>query len=157
MFPLLLFFFLEMIAVALKQRITFCYVLFTALIILDILAALGTIASPSPSPFISNEEEDNAKNNLTKNNLTMNITGTRGSNMTKTDGKDWLNEETTTVSIEMFGLAILLLSNLTALAGLQRSLSPGLIHHHSSPFNMFNFAFVLQFDRTDRVAWGDHT
>ena len=76
------------------------------------------------------------------NNLTMNITGTRGSNMTKTDGKDWLNEETTTVSIEMFGLAILLLSNLTALAGLQRSLSPGLIHHHSSPFNMFNFAFV---------------
>ena len=113
-----------MIAVALKQRITFCYVLFTALIILDILAALGTIASPSPSPFISNEEEDNAKNNLTKNNLTMNITGTRGSNMTKTDGKDWLNEETTTVSIEMFGLAILLLSNLTALAGLQRSLSP---------------------------------
>ena len=146
-----------MIAVALKQRITFCYVLFTALIILDILAALGTIASPSPSPFISNEEEDNAKNNLTKNNLTMNITGTRGSNMTKTDGKDWLNEETTTVSIEMFGLAILLLSNLTALAGLQRSLSPGLIHHHSSPFNMFNFAFVLQFDRTDWVAWGDHT
>ena len=133
----LLLFFLEMIAVALKQRITLCYVLFTALIILDILAALGTIASPSPSPFISNEEEDNAKNNLT-----MNITGTRGSNMTKTDGKDWLNEETTTVSIEMFGLAILLLSNLTALAGLQRSLSPGLIHHHSSPFNMFNFAFV---------------
>ena len=123
-----------MIAVALKQRITFCYVLFTALIILDILAALGTIASPSPSPFISNEEEDNAKNNLTKNNLTMNnltmnnlttnITGTRGSNMTKTDGKDWLNEETTTVSIEMFGLAILLLSNLTALVGLLRSLSP---------------------------------
>ena len=120
-------FFLEMIAVALKQRITFCYVLFTALIILDIFAALGTIASPSP--LISNEEEDNAKNNLTKNNLTMNnltmnITGTRGSNMTKTDGKDWLNEETTTVSIEMFGLAILLLSNLTALAGLQRFLSP---------------------------------
>ena len=137
-----------MIAVALKQRITFCYVLFTALIILDILAALGTIASPSPSPFISNEEEDNAKNNLTKNNLTMNnltmnITGTRGSNMTKTDGKDWLNEETTTVSIEMFGLAILLLSNLTALAGLQRSLSPGLIHHHSSPFNMFLAPQVL--------------
>ena len=148
MFLLLLFFFLEMIAVALKQRITFCYVLFTALIILDILATLRTIASPSP--LISNEEEDNANNNLT-------IMGTRGSNKTKTHGKDWLNEETTTVSIEMFGLAILLLSNLTALAGLQRSLSPGLIHHHSSPFNMFNFAFVLQFDRTDWVAWGDHT
>ena len=118
-----------MIAATLKQRITFCYVLFTALII---LATLRTIASPS---FISNEEKDNAKNNMT-------IMGTRGSNKTKTNGKDWLNEETTTVFIEMFGLAILLLSNLTALAGLQRSLSPGLIHHHSSPFNMFNFAFV---------------
>ena len=124
----------DMVKVSLKQGSQLCQILFSSLIILDILAALGTIASPSPSPFISNEEEDNAKNNLTKNNLTMNnltmnnlttnITGTRGSNMTKTDGKDWLNEETTTVSIEMFGLAILLLSNLTALVGLLRSLSP---------------------------------
>ena len=116
-----------MIAVGLKQRITFCYVLFTALIILDIFAALGTIASPSPL-ISKEEEEDNAKNNLTMNIMgsmrsNMNIMGTRGSNKTTADGKDWLNEETTTVSIEMFGLAILLLSNLTALAGLQRSLS----------------------------------
>ena len=116
-----------MIVAALNQRITFCYVLFTALIILDILAALGTIASPSP--LISKEEEENAKNNLTMNIMgsmrsNMTIMGTRGNNKTKTEGKDWLNEETTTVSIEMFGLAILLLSNLTALAGLQRSLSP---------------------------------
>ena len=145
-----------MIAVALKQRITFCYVLFTALIILDIFAALGTIASPSPL-ISKEEEEDNAKNNLTMNIMgsmrsNMNIMGTRGSNKTTADGKDWLNEETTTVSIEMFGLAILLLSNLTALAGLQRSLSPGPIHLHSSPFTIFTFAFVLQFDRTDWVA-----
>ena len=116
-----------MIAVALKQRITFCYVLFAALIILDIFAALGTIASPSP--LISKEEEENAKNNLTMNIMgsmrsNMTIMGTRGSNKTTADGKDWLNEETTTVSIEMFGLAILLLSNLTALVGLQRFLSP---------------------------------
>ena len=63
-----------MIAATLKQRITFCYVLFTALII---LATLRTIASPS---FISNEEKDNAKNNMT-------IMGTRGSNKTKTNGQ----------------------------------------------------------------------
>ena len=39
-------------AVVLKQRITFCYVLITALIILDILAI---------APLLSNESEDLAR------------------------------------------------------------------------------------------------
>ena len=47
-----------MMAVVLKQRITFCYVLFTALIVLDILAALGAIA-----PLLSKESEDLAMGN----------------------------------------------------------------------------------------------
>ena len=101
-----------MTTVVLKQRITFCYVLFTALIVLDILAALGAIA-----PLLSNESEDHTKVN----------NQTAVGNKTEADagGHEWLSkdmvEEATTVSVEVFALAVLLLSNLTALLGLQRT------------------------------------
>ena len=102
----------EMMAVVLKQRITFCYVLFTALIVLDILAALGAIA-----PLLSKESED----------LAMDNNQTAVGNKTEADagGQEWLSKETveeaTTVSLEVFALVVLLLSNLTALLGLQRT------------------------------------
>ena len=70
-------------ALALKRPIMLCDVLFTAAIILDLLAALDAIA-----PLIFNEEADK------KNSLTM------GSNRTRTEVKEWLSEETT--AVEMF-------------------------------------------------------
>ena len=96
-----------MTAVVLKQRITFCYALITALIILDTLAI---------APLLSKESEDLA---MVNNQTTV-------GNMTEADagGHEWLSkdtvEEATTVSIEVFALAVLLLSNLTALLGLKR-------------------------------------
>ena len=98
----------EMMGVVLKQRIRFCDVLFTALIILDIFAALGAIA-----PLISKESEDLANNQTTVGNKA------------EAKGSEWLSkggmEEATTVSVEVFALAVLLLSNLTALLGLHRT------------------------------------
>ena len=82
-----------MMALVLRQRVTFCYVLFTALIILDILAAMGAIA-----PLLSKESEDLAIDN---NQTTV-------GNKTEADdkGRDWLSkegvEEATTVSVEVF-------------------------------------------------------
>ena len=86
-----------MVAVVLKQRVRFCYVLFTALIILDILAAMGAIA-----PLLSKESED----------LAMDNNQTTVGNKTEADdkGRDWLSkegvEEATTVSVEVFFLCI---------------------------------------------------
>ena len=105
-----IFFSPEMMGVVLKQRVRFCYMLFTALIILDIFAALGAIA-----PLISKESEDLANNQTTVGNKAE----------AEAKGSEWLSkggmEEATTVSVEVFALAVLLLSNLTALLGLQRT------------------------------------
>ena len=82
-----------MMALVLRQRVTFCYILFTALIILDILAAMGAIA-----PLLSKESED----------LAMDNNQTTVGNKTEADdkGRDWLSkegvEEATTVSVEVF-------------------------------------------------------
>ena len=69
-----------MMAVVLRQRVTFCYILFTALIILDILAAMGAIA-----PLLSKESED----------LAMDNNQTTVGNKTEADdkGRDWLSKE----------------------------------------------------------------
>ena len=86
-----------MLAVVLRQRVTFCYILFTALITLDILAAMGAIA-----PLLSKESED----------LAMDNNQTTVGNKTEADdkGRDWLSkegvEEATTVSVEVFFLCI---------------------------------------------------
>ena len=100
-------------ALVLKHRITFCFVLFTALIILDIFAALGTIA-----PLMSKESEDLALDN----NKT--AVGNKTNDEEVVGGKEWMSkemEEASTVSVEVFALSVLLLSNLTALLGLQRT------------------------------------
>ena len=100
-------------ALVLKHRITFCFVLFTALIILDIFAALGTIAS-----LLSKESQDLALDN---NKTTV---GNNTNDEEVDGGKEWMSkemEEASTVSVEVFALSVLLLSNLTALLGLQRT------------------------------------
>ena len=100
-------------ALVLKHRITFCFVLFPALIILDIFAALGTIA-----PLMSKESQDLALDN---NKTTV---GNNTNDEEVVGGKEWMSkemEEASTVSVEVFALSVLLLSNLTALLGLQRT------------------------------------
>ena len=101
-------------ALVLKHRITFCFVLFTALIIFDIFAALGTIA-----PLMSKESQDLALDN---NKTT--VVGNNTNDEEVVGGKEWMSkemEEASTVSVEVFALSVLLLSNLTALLGLQRT------------------------------------
>ena len=96
----------EMMAVVLEQRITFCYVLFTALIVLNILAALDAIA-----PLLSKESEE----------------WTAVGNKTEADvgGQEWLSTDTVEESVEVLALVVLYTlvvhSNMIALLGLQRT------------------------------------
>ena len=93
-------------AVVLEQRITFCYVLFTALIVLNILAALDAIA-----PLLSKETEE----------------WTAVGNKTEADvgGQEWLSTDTVEESVEVLALVVLYTlvvhSNMIALLGLQRT------------------------------------
>ena len=87
-------------ALVLKHRITFCFVLFTALIIFDIFAALGTIA-----PLLSKESQDLALDN---NKTTV---GNNTNDEEVDGGKEWMSkemEEASTVSVEVFALSVLL-------------------------------------------------